>query len=86
MISGINKTTFNYEPNFINNDVVSKRGESVANLEDKNTKNLGEDIEKTIKEIKKLPPNAQATIHGIFSLSGYTLKEKISVWVAGKKK
>ena len=80
MISGINKTTFNYEPNFINHDVVSKRGESAANLEDKNTKNLGEEIEKNIRDMKNLPPNAPARIHGIFSLSGYTLKEEISVW------
>ena len=38
------------------------------------------EIQAAIREIKKLPPGAPANIRGVFSLSGYTLDEKISVW------
>ena len=38
------------------------------------------EIQAAIREIKKLPPDVPANIRGVFSLSGYTLDEKISVW------
>ena len=38
------------------------------------------EMQAAIREIKKLPPDAPANIRGVFSLSGYTLDEKISVW------
>ena len=38
------------------------------------------EMEAAIREIKKLPPGAPVNIRGVFSLSGYTLDEKISVW------
>ncbi len=38
------------------------------------------EMQAAIREIKKLPPGAPANIRGVFSLSGYTLDEKISVW------
>ena len=38
------------------------------------------EMEAAIREIKKLPPGTPANIRGIFSLSGYTLDERISVW------
>ena len=38
------------------------------------------EMQAAIREIKKLPPSAPANIRGVFSLSGYTLDEKISVW------
>ncbi len=38
------------------------------------------EMQAAIREIKKLPPDVPANIRGVFSLSGYTLDEKISVW------
>ena len=38
------------------------------------------EMEAAIREIKKLPLGTPANIRGIFSLSGYTLDERISVW------
>ena len=37
-------------------------------------------MQAAIREIKKLPPDVPVNIRGVFSLSGYTLDEKISVW------
>ena len=38
------------------------------------------EMQAAIREIKKLPPDVPVNIRGVFSLSGYTLDEKISVW------
>ena len=62
------------------NQTNSKDNENVSNLKGAYVDFNIKEMEAAIREIKKLPPGAPVNIRGVFSLSGYTLDEKISVW------
>ena len=62
------------------NQANPKNSENVSSLKAVDIGFNIKEMEAAIREIKKLPPGAPANIRGIFSLSGYTLDEKISVW------
>ena len=62
------------------NQANPKNSENVSSLKGIDVDFNIKEMEAAIREIKKLPPGAPANIRGVFSLSGYTLDEKISVW------
>ena len=62
------------------NQANPKNSENVSSLKGIDGGFNIKEMEAAIREIKKLPPGAPANIRGVFSLSGYTLDEKISVW------
>ena len=62
------------------NQANPKNSENVSSLKGAYVDFNIKEMEAAIREIKKLPPGTPANIRGIFSLSGYTLDEKISVW------
>ena len=62
------------------NQANPKNSENVSSLKGIDVDFNIKEMEAAIREIKKLPPDVPANIRGIFSLSGYTLDEKISVW------
>ena len=62
------------------NQANPKNSENVSSLKGIDVGFNIKEMEAAIREIKKLPPGAPANIRGVFSLSGYTLDEKISVW------
>ena len=62
------------------NQANPKNSKNVSNLNGIDVDFSIKEMEAAIREIKKLPSGAPANIRGIFSLSGYTLDEKISVW------
>ena len=62
------------------NQANPKNSENVSSLKGIDIDFNIKEMESAIREIKKLPPGAPANIRGVFSLSGYTLDEKISVW------
>ena len=62
------------------NQANPKNSENVSSLKGAYVDFNIKEMEAAIREIKNLPPGAPANIRGIFSLSGYTLDEKISVW------
>ena len=62
------------------NQANPKNSENVSSLKGIDIDFNIKEMEVAIREIKKLPPGAPANIRGVFSLSGYTLDEKISVW------
>ena len=84
------KEAINLTSNLASNMAVAQpNSTNQANL--KNSENISslkavdigfniKEMEAAIRGIKKLPPGAPANIRGVFSLSGYTLDEKISVW------
>ena len=67
------------QPNLAN-QANPKNSENVSSLKGAYVDFNIKEMEAAIREIKKLPPGAPANIRGVFSLSGYTLDEKISVW------
>ena len=62
------------------NQANPKNSENVSSLKGIDVDFNIKEMEVAIREIKKLPPDVPANIRGVFSLSGYTLDEKISVW------
>ena len=62
------------------NQANPKNSENVSSLKGIDIDFNIKEMEVAIREIKKLPPDVPANIRGVFSLSGYTLDEKISVW------
>ena len=62
------------------NQANPKNSENVSNSNRIDVDFNIKEMEAAIREIKKLPPDVPANIRGVFSLSGYTLDEKISVW------
>ena len=62
------------------NQANPKNSENVSSLKGIDVDFNIKEMEAAIREIKKLPPDVPANIRGVFSLSGYTLDEKISVW------
>ena len=62
------------------NQANPKNSENVSSLKAVDIGFNIKEMEAAIREIKKLPPGAPVNIRGVFSLSGYTLDEKISVW------
>ena len=62
------------------NQANPKNSENVSSLKGIDVGFNIKEMEVAIREIKKLPPDVPANIRGVFSLSGYTLDEKISVW------
>nr|WP_315015950.1 hypothetical protein [uncultured Campylobacter sp.] len=62
------------------NQANPKNSENVSSLKGIDIDFNIKEMESAIREIKKLPPGAPVNIRGVFSLSGYTLDEKISVW------
>ena len=62
------------------NQANPKNSENVSSLKGIDIDFNIKEMEAAIREIKKLSPDVPANIRGIFSLSGYTLDEKISVW------
>lgn len=62
------------------NQANPKNSENVSSLKGIDVGFNMKEMEAAIREIKKLPPGAPVNIRGVFSLSGYTLDEKISVW------
>ena len=62
------------------NQANPKNSENVSSLKGIDIDFNIKEIQAAIREIKKLPPDVPANIRGVFSLSGYTLDEKISVW------
>ena len=67
------------QPNLAN-QANPKNSENVSSLKGAYVDFNIKEMEAAIREIKKLPPDVPANIRGVFSLSGYTLDEKISVW------
>ena len=62
------------------NQANPKNSENVSSLKAVDIGFNIKEMQAAIREIKKLPPGAPVNIRGVFSLSGYTLDEKISVW------
>ena len=62
------------------NQANPKNSENVSSLKGIDVAFNIKEIQAAIREIKKLPPGTPVNIRGVFSLSGYTLDEKISVW------
>ena len=62
------------------NQANPKNSENVSSLKGIDVDFNIKEMEAAIREIKKLPPGTPVNIRGVFSLSGYTLDEKISVW------
>ena len=62
------------------NQANPKNSENVSSLKGIDIDFNIKEMEVAIREIKKLPPDVPVNIRGVFSLSGYTLDEKISVW------
>ena len=62
------------------NQANPKNSENVSSLKGIDVEFNIKEMEAAIREIKNLPPGAPVNIRGVFSLSGYTLDEKISVW------
>ena len=62
------------------NQANPKNSENVSSLKAVDIGFNIKEMEAAIREIKKLSPDVPVNIRGVFSLSGYTLDEKISVW------
>ena len=62
------------------NQANPKNSENVSNSNRIDVDFNIKEMEAAIREIKKLSPDVPVNIRGVFSLSGYTLDEKISVW------
>ena len=62
------------------NQTNPKNSENVSSLKGVDVDFNIKEMQAAVREIKKLPPGAPVNIRGVFSLSGYTLDEKISVW------